>query len=84
MKLLIAGLGLIALGLALFLFTDLNPTTPFIAGAVCTFLGVINLLSLLHGLGAGSASDTRDAVDLVLANDRDSARRSAQGFSDHI
>jgi len=85
MKLLATGLVLIATGLALVVFTYLNPAALFIAGAVCTFLGVINLLSLLYGLGAGAReSDTRDAVDLVLANDRDSARRSAQGFSDHI
>ena len=85
MKLLAAGLALIATGLALVVFTDLNPAALFIGGTACTFLGVINFLSLLYGFGAGtSASDTTDAVDLVLANDRDSARRSAQGFNDHL
>ena len=85
MKLLALGLALLAGALAMLIFSDLDPAALFIAGAVCTFLGVINLLSLLYGLGAGAKeSDTRDAVDLVLANDRDSARRSAQGFSDHI
>ena len=84
MKLLAAGLALIATGLALVLFTYVNPTALFIVGIVCTFLGVINLLSLSYGLGAGSASDTTDAVNLTLANDRNSARRSAQGFNDHI
>ena len=85
MKLLAAGLALIATGLGLVLFTDLNPAALFIGGIACTFLGVINLLSLSYGFGAGaSASDTSDAVDLVLANDRDSARRSAQGFNDHL
>jgi hypothetical protein len=67
------------------LFVDLNPVTLFIAGIACTFLGAINLLSLSYGLGAGvSASDTSNAVDLVRANDRDSALRSGQGFNDHI
>lgn len=81
MKLLATGLALIATGLALVVFTDLNPATPFIAGAVCTFLGVINFLSFLSGLGAGAgASDIRDAVDLVRANDRD----GAHGIGDHI
>lgn len=78
MKLLLAGLALLACGLILALFTNLNPATPFIAGAVCTFLGAINLLSLAYGLGAGaSASDTRAAIDLVRANDRDSIGRGA-------
>jgi hypothetical protein len=85
MKLLAAGLALIATGLALVVLTDLNPAALFIGGIACTFLGIISLLRLLSGLGAGtSASDTTDAVDLVLANDRDSARRGAQGFNDHI
>jgi hypothetical protein len=67
------------------LFADLDPATLFIAGTACTFLGAINLLSLSYGLGAGaSASDTSNAVDLVRANDRDSALRSGQGFNDHI
>jgi hypothetical protein len=80
MKLLAAGLALIATGLALVAFTDLDLAALFIAGAVCTFLGVINLLSLSYGLGAGAeTSDTRDAVDLVNANNR-----ASRGFSDHI
>ena len=67
------------------LFVDLNPATLFIAGIACTFLGAINLLSLSYGLGAGvPASDTSDAVDLVNANNRDSASVSARGFNDHI
>ena len=77
MKLLIAGLALIAAGLGLVLFTYLNPAALFIGGIACTFLGIISLLRLSYGLGAGvSASDTTDAVDLVLANDRDAVRRN--------
>jgi hypothetical protein len=84
-KLLATGLALIATGLALVVFTDLNPATLFIAGAVCTFLGVVNLLSLSYGLGAGTeVSDTSDAVDLVRANDRARADGSARGFGGHI
>jgi hypothetical protein len=66
MKLLIAGLGLIGLGLALVLFTDLNPTTPFIAGAISTFLGVIDGIRVGTDHGPPvSASDTSNAVDLI-------------------
>lgn len=78
MKLLLAGLALLAAATGLVLFTDHNPATLLIAGVVCTFLGVINLLTLAYGLGAGSSeSDTSDAIDLVRANDRGSAGRSA-------
>ena len=42
MKLLIAGLTLIGLGLALVVFTDLNPAMLFIGGVVCTFIAVIH------------------------------------------
>ena len=80
MKLFIAGLALIAVGLGLVLFTYLNPAPLFIGGIVCTFLGAISLVRLISGHGAGvSVSDTTDVVDLYLANDRDAARRS-----DHI
>jgi len=66
MKLLIAGLGLIGLGFALVLFTDLNPATPFIAGAISTFLGVIDGIRVGPDRGrAVSAGDTSDAVDLI-------------------
>ena len=84
MKLLAAGLALLAAAFAALAF-DLDPATLFIGGIACTFLGVINFLSLSYGLGAGiSASDTSDAMNLVRANDRDSALRSGQGFNDHI
>ena len=79
MKLLAVGLVLLAAAFAA-LLADLDPAGLFIGGIACTFLGAINLLSLSYGLGAGaSASDTGDAIDLVRANDRDSALRSGQG-----
>jgi hypothetical protein len=84
MKLLAVGLVLLAAAFAA-LFADLDPTPLFIGGIACTFLGAIHFLSLSYGLGAGvSASDASNAVDLVRANDRDSALRSGQGFNDHI
>ena len=81
MKLLIAGLALIAAGLGLVLFTWHDPTALFIGGVICTFLGLINLLSFSYKLGDGATSDTKDAVDLYLANDREAARR--QVLNDH-
>jgi hypothetical protein len=84
MKLLALGLALLAAALAALAF-DFNPTTLFIAGIACTFLGAVHLLSPAYGPGAGvSASDTSSAVDLVRANDRDSALRSGHGSNDHI
>ena len=84
MTLLAVGLALLAAAFAA-LFADLNPSTLYIAGIACTFLGALHLLSLAYGFGAGgSASVTSDAVDLVRANDRDSALRSAQRLNDHI
>ena len=42
MKLLIAGLTLIGLGLALVIFTDLNPAMLFVGGVVCTFIAIVH------------------------------------------
>lgn len=85
MKLLAFGLLLLAAATAMLFFSYLDPTTLFIGGVICTFLGVINLLSLSYGLGAGaSQSDTTNAIDLVRASDRDSALHSGHGFNDHI
>ncbi len=85
MKLLLLGLALLAGALAMLIFSNLNPSTLVIAGAVCTFLGVINLVSLLSGLGAGvSASDTTDAVNLVRLNNHSPGGGSAEGFTDRV
>jgi hypothetical protein len=68
MKLLILGIVLLAGALAMPIFTYLDPTTLFIAGAVCTFLAIINAIPV--GPDHGSvASDTTDAKDLLYRND---------------
>ena len=79
MKLLIAGLGLIGLGLALVLFTDLNPATPFIAGAISTFLGVIDGIRLRSDRGSPvSAGDPDEALYLANLQRYGSVDRSAR------
>jgi hypothetical protein len=84
MKLLLLGLALLAGALAMLIFSNLNPSTLVIAGTVCTFLGAINLLSLLSGLGAGgSESDTTDAVNLVRLNNHSSGG-GVDGFNDRV
>jgi hypothetical protein len=65
MKLLLAGLALLSAGLGIVLFTDYDPATLFIAGAACTFLGLINLLTPPDRGRGGSASDTSDARSLI-------------------
>ena len=66
MKLLIAGLSLIGLGLALILFTDLQPAALFIGGVACTFLGIIDGIRVRDSGRPVSAGPTGDAV--LLAN----------------
>ena len=79
MKLLIAGLGLIGLGFALVLFTDLNPTTPFIAGAISTFLGVIDGIRVGPDRGPPvSAGDPDEALYLASLERYGSVDRSAR------
>lgn len=79
MKLLIAGLALIGLGLALVLFTDLNPATPFIAGVACTFLGVIDGIRIGSDRGpAVSAGDPDEAFYLSNLQRYGSVDRSAR------
>ena len=41
MKLLVAGRALIAFGLALVVFTDLNPAVLFVAGVTMAFIAVV-------------------------------------------
>ena len=65
MKLLALGLALLGAGLAA-LLADLDPATLFIGGGVCTFLGVINLIS---GPGVGTAVSAGDMSEAnSLAN----------------
>jgi len=68
MKLLILGIALLAAALAMLIFTYLDPTTLFIAGAVCTFLAIINAIAVGPDQGS-AASDTSDAKDLLYRND---------------
>jgi hypothetical protein len=65
MKLLAIGAVLLLAAVAMLIFSDLNPATPFIAGGVCAFLGFINLLTPPDRGRPVSAGDTSDAVDLT-------------------
>jgi hypothetical protein len=58
MKLLIAGLALIAFGLCLVLFTDLNPAIPFIAGVTAVIRGAD-----VTGHGSAVGDDTHGVLD---------------------
>ena len=84
MKLLITGLGLIGVGLALILFTDLNPAMLFIGGVVCTFLGIINGIRVRPDNGLPvSADPTGDAAALSnLGNYGSTAGDANAIFSD--
>jgi hypothetical protein len=64
MKLLITGLVLVAGAIAL-IFTNFDPATLFIGGAVCTFLGVINLIARSGTGVAVSAEDVNEAHSLA-------------------
>ena len=65
MKLLIAGLALIALGLALVVFTDLNPAILFIAGVTAAFIAVIRGAAVPDDrVSAGSDADVRSVLDV--------------------
>ena len=62
MKLLIAGLALIAFGLGLVVFTDLNPAIPFIAGVTTAFVAVIRGADV-RGNGSPSGDDVHGVLD---------------------
>jgi hypothetical protein len=65
MKLLIAGLSLLALAAGLLAFTDVNPATPFIAGVVGTFIGVVHAVSPTTGPAAPAYGALGEAQDLA-------------------
>jgi hypothetical protein len=65
MKLLIAGVAVLATATGVALFTDFSPATLFIGGAVCTFLGVIDLIARPGTGSAVSAGDMSDAHALA-------------------
>lgn len=51
LKLMAAGVLLLAAGLAIVIFTDFSPATLFIGGAACAFLGFVNLITPSHSRG---------------------------------
>ena len=66
MKLLALGLLLLAGACAMLVFfPSLDPATPFIGGAVCTFLGVIDLIARPGAGVAVSAGDMDEAHSLA-------------------
>jgi hypothetical protein len=80
MKLLIAGLALIAAGLGLVVFTDHNPATLFIGGVVCSFIAVVHGATPSFGRGqAVSADSASDGLSLSDLHNSGSADASAGG-----
>jgi len=66
LKLLTLGLLLLAGAFALLVFSNLDPAPLFLGGAVCTFLGLVNVISPSYGPGrAVSAGDVDDARRLA-------------------
>ncbi len=65
MKLMIVGVAMLVTATGMALFTNVNPATLFIGGAVCTFLGVINVISRPEAGPAVSAGDAREAQSLA-------------------
>jgi hypothetical protein len=58
MKLLLLGLGMIALGLGLVVFTHYNPVLLFIAGVTCAFIAVLHgSMPPSQGKSVSAASD---------------------------
>ena len=78
MKLLYAGLVLLGAAIAIILFTDLDPATPFIGGTVCTLIGVIDLIARPDSRPAASAGDPSEANYLANLQNYGSADRSAR------
>jgi len=65
MKLLIAGIAMLLAGTGMALFTNVSPVTLLIGGAVCTFLGVIDLIARPGTGPAVSADDMDEAHSLA-------------------
>ena len=53
MKLLALGVVMLLAAVAMLIFSDFNPATLFIGGGVCTFIGIINLISSPYEPGPG-------------------------------
>ena len=82
MKLLIAGLALLAAATGMALFTYFTPATLFIGGAVCTFVGVIDLIARPGTGVAMSAGDVSEANSLANIQKYGSADGTVR-FIDH-
>jgi 1,4-dihydroxy-2-naphthoate octaprenyltransferase len=64
MKLLIAGLALIGLGLGLVLFTTRNPALLFIIGVICSFMAVLHgSMPPAMGNAVSAGSDAHGVLD---------------------
>jgi hypothetical protein len=78
MKLLAIGLVLLAAATAMLFITYLDPATLFIGGAVCTFLGVIHLITPPGTGVAVSADAVSEANYLANLQNYGSVDRSAR------
>jgi len=79
-KLMAAGVLLLAGGAAILIFSDYSPATPFIGGAVCAFLGLVDFLTPSASRGpAVSAGDVSDAHSLANLHNYGSAVRDTGG-----
>jgi hypothetical protein len=71
MKLLIAGLAMIGLGLGLVVFTYYDPTLLFIFGVICSFIAVLHgSMPASDGRAVSGGTDLSAATDLYLDSER--------------
>lgn len=69
LKLMAAGVLLLACGFGIVIFTDFEPAALFIGGAACTFLGFVNLITPSHSRGpAVSVGEGGDVSSLLDGN----------------
>jgi len=78
MKLLVTGLVLLAAATVLLFVASVDPAPLFLGGAVCTFLGVIDLFSRPGRGPAVSAGDPTEAQYLANLQNYGSVDRSAR------
>lgn len=78
MKLLIAGLAVLAAATGMALFTDLNPAMLFIAGPVLVLIGIVNAVPVRPGgapVSAGEVSEANSLANLQRYGSVDSSAR---------